>query len=180
MWQIGTEECTLAYCVKLYDGTALSLSWCPTANIAAVKGKKAIGLLACASSYGRIDIFSMPKPKPKSTVYDGEVLSLFKLCYEEVQPTCLEWSRKYPHNYLVAGMSNGSVNVWNVSRFSPGEQNPPCQVLNPSSAALLLNQFGPTFAAARAGIIDITTCPSEDHFVASLGMDAHVKVWDMR
>lgn len=180
LWRIEDEKCELAYCIKLSSGSILSLSWCPSTQIAAVRNKGCIGLLGCISSAGRVDVFCMPDTDDRSVVYDAKVLSLFHFDHDKVQPTCIEWALAFPHTFLVSGRSNGSLAVWNLEYSSPESTLPSCQVLNPESTTLVLDQLGSTHAGAEAAVVDVSSSPTSLDHVACISADSTVRVWNVR
>lgn len=99
------------------------------------KSKKCIGLLLCTLSCGDVYVFSMPlvsmNSSSSSVMYDSVDVSIWCRRSTGLQITCVQWSRAFPYDKLIAGTGNGTIAIWDV-RYLQGD-NPPCQVLAPSS-----------------------------------------------
>ncbi|XP_057337770.1 uncharacterized protein LOC130675891 [Microplitis mediator] len=187
----------LSYVIAHNNGTIWCMEWCPSGayhhnilkNDDLFEGSlKRMGLLATASSDGRVHIYSLPFPEELKfektddndlPVYQTDpviILHVNKIIAEDNkdnwQCTSLSWNKLHGHDTVAAGFSNGYVAIWDL--------------LSKSSLLVMKNEntisinafqhfYGHGHAVTYVGIVPV----SGKNYLATSSLDRCSKVWDL-
>ncbi|XP_015589365.1 uncharacterized protein LOC107264998 [Cephus cinctus] len=187
----------LSYAVAHDYGTVWCMEWCPSGcyeNEKLFNSKekkntlKRMGLLATACSDGCVHIYSLPFPEELGFVHNAAsnlpiyktdpVLTLVvnNIMYENGeqnwQCTQLCWTKEQGHDTIVAGFSNGYVALWDLLILSP-------LLTRKRGTTLYFNAFQHFFAHAHTVMMVSLVPYSGKRFLATGGMDACYKFWDL-
>lgn len=185
----------LSYVIAHNNGTIWCMEWCPSGTYHHdilkndISGSlKRMGLLATASSDGRVHIYSLPFPEELKfektddndlPVYQTDpviILYVNKIIAEDDkaawQCTSLSWNKLHGHDTVAAGFSNGYVAIWDLMSKS-------ALLVMKNENTISMNAFQHFYAHGHAvtyvGIVPV----SGKNYLATSSLDRCTKVWDL-
>ncbi|CAH1248446.1 GTF3C2 [Branchiostoma lanceolatum] len=204
-------------------GAVWDMKWCPSGawdppqwNPPAVQtppamqnppaGLPRLGLLAVASSDGRVRVISIPHPEALQPIREEQSVSHHALHHlylvdpalqlvintsglhgnhpasEHGQCFTVAWQPDEGHRRLAAGFYDGTVGLWDLQ-----SQSPLLRVCPPSTAPVppsvgpsaVLNNYL-MFCAHDWVVTSVVWSETDSRFIATGSLDRHVKFWDLQ
>eukprot|EP01039_Chlorochromonas_danica_P002253 gene2253-2467_t len=158
----------LSYCVELLGrGSVRMMAWHPSSASAS-----ALGLLAVATGQGKCLLFLLPRTL-STTAKSNTVIRESSLCVAVVEEegsatvTCCSWSSQSPYD-LVVGLSNGTVNIFNVMNEKEIKVVPLVSFSDFTAVPNMPSLFSITSAQL---------CPYNPDLLLTSSVDGYTKIW---